>query len=217
MTDLLRDQIYADLKDEILTSTHSGGERLVISELVEKYGVSATPIRQVLNLLQSEDLVDIIPGVGCFVSRLSVKDVKDIFELRLIIEAASAELAASRITDDQLAELEAFHVGYDPDDVDSYTRFLAENRDFHTSVARATGNKWLTEAVGRLLDQMNRASMLRLLRTGPDYDMVEEHRELVRALRARDGDEARDAMVRAIENARQAVLQHVMDSDSHFI
>lgn len=210
MTTLLKDRVYEGLKKQILTGAYAGGERLSTEKLIQEYGVSATPIRQALNLLDREDLVDVIPGVGCFVSHLSVKDIQDIFELRLIVEATSAELAASRITDDQLEQLEGFHTGYESGDVASYSQFLAANRDFHCAVAQATQNDWLADAVGKLLDQMHRVLLLRVDVTTPDDTMVEEHRELVRALRDRDGDRAREVMVKAIENARDTVLEAII-------
>jgi DNA-binding GntR family transcriptional regulator len=210
MSELLRDRVYEHLKNQILAGAYTGGERLSVQKLIEECEVSATPIRQALNLLEREDLVEIIPGVGCFVSHLSVRDIQDIFELRLIVEAASAELAASRITDEQLTQLQGFHTGYKLGDTESYSRFLAANRDFHCAVARATQNEWLAEVVGRLLDQMHRVLLLRIDAETPDDTMVQEHLELVKALEARDPHWARTAMVQAIENAREAVLKAIM-------
>ena len=210
MSELLREQIYQDLKEDILTGLYEVGKRLSVDELARKYKVSKTPVREALNALQREDLVQIIPRVGYFVSQMTVKDVKDIFELRLIVEAASAEMAASSITEEELAYLENMHSGYRSGDIDSYRQFLSENREFHYRVALATRNRWLAEVVGRLLDQMQRLLLLRLdLRDSAD-EMVEEHHRLVAALRARDGARAREAMAGAIDNARQAVLEAII-------
>ncbi len=210
MSELLREQVYEGLKNDILTGLHGVGERLSVDKLAREYEVSKTPVREALNALQQEDLVDIIPRVGYFVSQVTVNDVRDIFELRLIVEAASAEMAARNISEEELLHLENLHEGYVPGDVDSYWQFLKENREFHYRVALATRNKWLAETVGRLLDQMQRLLLLRLdLRNSAD-EMVEEHRQLVAALRRRDGALARKVVVDAIENARQAVLEAIM-------
>jgi len=172
--------------------------------------VSKTPIREALHALQHEGLVDIIPRVGYFVSQMTIKDVQDIFELRLIIESASAEMAARNITDEEVTYLENMHTSYVSGDIDSYWEYLEENREFHYRVALATRNKWLAEVVGRLLDQMQRLLFLRLdLRDCAD-EMVEEHRQLVAALRKRDGALAKKAMTDSIENARKAVLEAIM-------
>ena len=181
-----------------------------MDHLAEKYQVSKTPIREALHALQHEGLVDIIPRVGYFVSQMTIKDVQDIFELRLIIESASAEMAARNITDEEVTYLENMHTSYVSGDIDSYWEYLEENREFHYRVALATRNKWLAEVVGRLLDQMQRLLFLRLdLRDCAD-EMVEEHRQLVAALRKRDGALAKKAMTDSIENARKAVLEAIM-------
>ena len=211
MSELLREQVYQELKADILAGLYGVGERLSVDELARKHKVSKTPVKEALNALQREDLVHIIPRVGYFVSQLTVKDIQDIFELRLIVEAASAEMAAETITEEELLHLENMHGGYVSGDHDSYRQYLQENREFHWRVARATRNRWLAEVVGRLLDQMQRLLLLRLdLRNSAD-EMVREHRQLVAALRSRDGALAKKCMVDAIGNARQAVLEAIMN------
>ena len=210
MSELLREQIYRKIKHDILTGLHRPGKQLSVNELAGEYQVSATPIREALNVLQREGLVEIIPRVGCFVSQMTIKDVQDIFELRLIIESASTEMAARNITDAEVTYLEGIHNSYVSGDIDSYWRYLEENREFHYRIALATRNKWLAEVVGRLLDQMQRLLFLRLdLRDCAD-EMVGEHRQLVAALKKRDGALAKKAMTDSIENARKAVLEAIM-------
>ena len=210
MSKLLREQIYQKLKQDILTGTHSPGKQLLVNDLAEGYQVSATPVREALNALQREGLIEIIPRVGYFVSQMTIKDAQDIFELRLIIESASAEMAARNITDEEITYLENMHSSYMSGDIDSYWQYLEENREFHYRVALATRNKWLAEVVGGLLDQMQRILFLRLdLRDSTD-EMVEEHRQLVAALKKRNGALAKRAMTDSIENARKAVLEAIM-------
>ncbi len=207
---LLREQIYHDLKNDILSGVLGVGEVLSVDVLAEKYRVSKTPVQEALRLLQHEQLVEIIPRIGCRVSHLGLQDVGALFEFRLIVEGAAARLAADRITDEDLAALEQMNDGYRPGDIDSYWRYLRSNREFHYRIACATGNRWLARAVGGLLDQMQRLFFLRLDLRDAAEEMVEEHRQLVAALRARDGAAAERAMVNSIENARRAVMEAVM-------
>jgi len=211
VSELLREQVYQELKADILAGLYGVGERLSLDELAKKHRVSKTPVKEALNALQKEDLIDIIPRVGYFVSQLTVKDIQDIFELRRIVEAASAEMAARTITDEELLHLENMHSSYVSGDSDSYREYLQQNREFHCRVAMATRNRWLAEVVGRLLDQMQRLLLLRLdLRDSAD-EMVREHGQLVAALRGKDSALARKHMVDAIDNARQAVLEAIMN------
>ena len=148
----LREQVYQETKNDIITGVHGAGEKLSLDRLAEKYQVSKTPIREALNALQHEGLVEIMPRVGYFVSQMTIKDLQDIFELRLIIESASAEMAARNITDAEVTYLEDMHSSFVLGDIDSYWQYLKENREFHYRVALATQNKWLAGVVGRLLD-----------------------------------------------------------------
>lgn len=207
----LGEQVYQEIKNDIITGVHRAGEKLSLERLAEKYQVSKTPVREALNALQHEGLVKIIPRVGYFVSQLSVKDIQDIFELRLIIESASAEMAAQNITDVEIADLEkTLNETYIPGDFDSYWQYLEANRKFHYRVALATRNKWLAEVVGRLLDQMQRLLFLRLDLRDCTNEVIEEHCKLMAALKRRDGALARKAMRESIENARKAVLEAIM-------
>lgn len=209
-TVLLREKIYQDLKNDILSGTLPIGEVLSVDALAAKYQTSKMPVREALRLLQHEQLVEIIPRIGCHVSHFGLQDVGSLFEFRLIVESAAARLAATRISEQELAALEHMNSRYCPGDVDSYWEYLKSNREFHHRIALATGNRWLASAVGSLLDQMQRLFYLRLdLRDAAD-EMAEEHRQLVAALRARDAVAAERLAVSSIENARKAVMEAIM-------
>ena len=206
----LNEKICQMLRNDILLGTYPPGERLDVNNLVGQYGVSRTPVRDALNVLQREGLVEIVPRVGYFISRITIRDIEDIFQLRLIVETASAELAARLITREELAYLEKLTRRYVVGDIESYKGFLAENRDFHYRVALATGNRRLAEVVDNLLQQMQRLLILRLDLRENAEEMLTEHHRLLEALRARDAQGARQAMQDALQNARGAVMQSIM-------
>lgn len=206
----LNEKICQMLRNDILLGTYPPGERLDVNNLVGQYGVSRTPVRDALNVLQREGLVEIVPRVGYFISRITIRDIEDIFQLRLIVETASAELAARLITQEELAYLEKLTRRYVVGDIESYKGFLAENRDFHYRVALATGNRRLAEVVDNLLQQMQRLLILRLDLRENAEEMLTEHHRLLEALRARDAQGARQAMQDALQNARGAVMQSIM-------
>ena len=206
----LRDRAYHEIKSDIITGVHGSGERLSLDRLADRYQVSKTPVRDALNALQQEGYVEIIPRGGCVISHITVKDVQDVFDLRLILEGASAELAAQHITYEELLNLEGMHSSYSSGDAESYWEYLKENREFHCVVARATRNKQLAGEVERLLEQIQRLIYLRLdLRDSAD-EMVQEHCQLVATLRSRDRHLARKVMVASIQTARAAVLEAIM-------
>ena len=93
----LNEKVCQRLRNDILLGAYHPGERLDVNKLVGQYGVSRTPIRDALNVLQREGLVEIVGRVGYFIARITIRDIEDIFQLRLIVETASAELAARLI------------------------------------------------------------------------------------------------------------------------
>lgn len=206
----LHEQVYQRIKSDIVLGLYHPGEKLDVNNLATQYKVSRTPVRDALHLLQREGMVEVLPRVGYFTSRITIKDIEDVFQLRMIVETASAELAASRIADEDLADLEHLGSRYVAGNIRSYKEFLAENRDFHYRVALASGNSRLAQVIDGLLNQMQRMLILRLdLRDNAD-EMLAEHRRLLAALRARDSAAARAAMEDALRNAQEAVMQSIL-------
>jgi GntR family transcriptional regulator, rspAB operon transcriptional repressor len=207
----LREQVYQQLKGDIILGVYRPGEKLDVARLIAQHGMSKTPVRDALHALQQDGLVEVLPRVGYFASRITIKDVEDIFQLRLIVEAASAELAAPRIAIEDLEALENLtRRRYVAGNVRSYKEFLADNREFHYRVAEAAGNQRLADVVNNLLNQMQRLLILRLdLRDNAD-EMLAEHVRLLQAFRSRDHGAARRAMEDALRNARDAVMQSIV-------
>lgn len=180
----LRAQVVAILRDAILTCRLEPGAVLNERELAETLGVSKTPVREALSLLNQEGLVHILPRQAYLISPITVRDVHESFDLRVILESAAAELAAARISDAELAELEAL-VGSESGTA-PMAATLQRNASFHSLIARATGNERLVALIEKLLSEMPR-----LITAG--Y-IKGEHEELMRALRQRNPQRARDAM-----------------------
>ncbi|MHB1133258.1 MAG: GntR family transcriptional regulator [Chloroflexota bacterium] len=199
-------RIYRSLRADILGGAFDMGERLNEGVLAARYGVSKTPVREALTLLQQEGLVEVQPRVGYLTSRVTLQDVEDTFDLRLIVESAAAERAAALIDEPALNLLAGLRSTYQTGDQESYRRFLAENLAFHRIVAEATGNRRLVSVVVGLLETMQRLLLLRLDVATGGQDMVAEHGEILAALRAREGARARALMAQSIVDARQAVV-----------
>ncbi len=205
-TESAKQRVYRLLKADIVRGVFDMGEMLNEGQLAQRYGVGKTPVREALGVLQQEGLVEALPRVGYLTSRVTLRDVDDIFELREIVEGSAAEKAAGTITEETLQRLEQLHWDFGAGDRESYLRFLEENLEFHCTIAAATGNRQLVEIVARLLEQMQRLVILRLDISPSLEDLVGEHRELLAALRDRDPARARAHMVLDITNTHQAAL-----------
>lgn len=192
----LRKQVVAILRDAILTCRVEPGAVLNERELAEQLGVSKTPVREALSLLNHEGLVQILPRQAYVVTPITVRDVHECFDLRLILECAAVELAAVRITDAELAMLDEVVSGEANNEPVAST--LDRNVDFHSLIARASGNERLTVLIEKLLGEMPR-----LITVG--Y-VTGEHAALMKALHKRDPVRAREAMREHIQHVKEKAL-----------
>jgi DNA-binding GntR family transcriptional regulator len=206
---------YEALKQDILSCELRPGAQIFEGELAQRYGTSKTPVREALNLLGQEGLVEVLPRRGYLVAPVTLRDVQEVFQLRLLLETAAAELAAEHITEDSLRQLRALvAVRYTYRDRASYSRFLRANRAFHVAVAEASGNRRLAQFVGKLLEDMERILHLGLdLRDSAD-EMAAEHGELVDALLRGDGALARRVVTDQLQSSRKRVLEALVGSMS---
>lgn len=204
-----RDRVYRELRRSIIMGHRRPGERLNLDELVKTYKSSITPLRDALQMLSQEGLVTIRPRAGYFVRSITLRELLDLFEVREILEVAAVERAALRITDEALQELEHVHAGYTGDDDESYDRYTDENRRFHTLIAAASGNQELARILGHLHDRLARFMVLRGAGKSQEYT----HAEIIRALRARDVEASRQAMLAEIRETRDIILDRVIRAE----
>jgi DNA-binding GntR family transcriptional regulator len=215
MKQSLADQAYLAIKRDIITCILDPGLQIAQSHLVERYQMGITPIREALKRLEQEALVQSIPRFGYIIAPVTIEDVQDIFEMRLILEKASARLAAQRATNLQLENIQK-NAGftYRYHDHQSYQEFLDLNAEFHTSIAFTSGNRRLSEAIGRLLDSMMRIFHLGLELRDSAEEMQSEHLQLADALSARDADRAEQIMqaqvIRSQQRIEQMLTQRIM-------
>jgi DNA-binding GntR family transcriptional regulator len=202
----LKNRVYADLHRSIIMGHRLPGEKIDVRQLARDYGTSITPVREALQMLNQEGLVTIKPRSGYLVTQFTLKQLRDLLELREILELASVERAVTRITEEQIAELEAVYTGYTGDDDESYTRYTAENRRFHVLIAQATGNQELTEMLGHLHDRLARFMVLR--RAGETMQYT--HARIIEGLHSHDPGAARQAMLDELLDTRKVVLERVI-------
>lgn len=210
MPELIRNQIYQNIKRDILSGVYQPGEQLSANQLAERYQISATPVREALNALEQEGFVNVIPRIGFFVSHVTVRDIRDMYEYRIILEGASAEMAAHYITKDELDALARIPSDYVMGDNESYLQYLENNREFHLSVARASHNLFLAKAVAMMLDQTQRLVFMGIGSGQHTDEILQAHPRLVQALRDRDATLARAIMIEGIIAARDAAIGQIM-------
>jgi DNA-binding GntR family transcriptional regulator len=204
----LSDQAYEWIRRDILSCLLLPGQQIIQQQLVEKYGVGTTPVREALQRLTHEGLVVTVPRSGYMVSTITLADVRELFEYRTILETASVRMAVIRATEQQLNQLaEKANFTYIYSKHEDYPRFVALNNAFHCSIAALTGNRRLEESLARTLDSLTRVFHLVMELRDNAEDIRAEHGRLVAALQSRDANQAVSAVTAQINRTAQLVAE----------
>lgn len=203
--------IYKKLRRSIIMGHRDSGERLNVDAIAKDYNTSVTPVRDALQMLSHEGLVDIKPRSGYYVKRITLKQLRDLLDVRRILELTAIERTVLRATEEQFGEMSRVHAGYTGDDDESYDRYTDENRQFHYLLAKASGNNELAEMVRGLHDRLARFMVMR--QAGKSMEIT--HEKILEALRAQDVEAARHTLLDDIDRAHEAILDSVMESDAN--
>ncbi|TDE88538.1 GntR family transcriptional regulator [Occultella glacieicola] len=203
-------EAYARLKNMILTNELSPGVELREGGLADATGYGRTPVREALQRLVHEGFVEVRPRQGYRVRQLSVAGVRDLFEMRLILEPAAVQLAIERATDAELATLSALaHATYGVDRP-SYEQFLIDNREIHVRIAEVSGNARLADSLRILLEEMQRLYFVTLGSRAAVGEQLHEHHDLFDAMVERAAATARGLVVDQIESSRRQVIDALL-------
>ena len=206
----LRDVVFENLRDAIITQVLKPGERLMEIQLADEMGVSRTPVREAIRKLELAGLVVMVPRKGAYVAGVSMKDIHEVYEVRSALEMLAVTLAAERITDEELnaleqqvlreSEEEAKKDGSDLDNI------IYIDSSFHDIIYQAARNQRLVQFVNILQEQLQRFRAASLARPGRSKTALEEHKQIVEALSERNGELASKLAQEHIENAENAMI-----------
>lgn len=204
----LHEATFQTLKSLLVEGKISPGSKLNERELAESLKVSRTPIREAIRRLAADGLVELIANRGAIAVQLSIEDVIHTFDVIAELEAYSGELAAKNMTNSTLSELEALQyemmASYARRDLSSYYKL---NLEIHRLINQAANNPVLTT----LFSQVNariEALRFRSNQDGVKWERaVEEHQEMLNALKAKDSARMRKIMITHVTNKRDVVVQ----------
>jgi DNA-binding GntR family transcriptional regulator len=201
------------LREAILRGDLKPGQKLKQQELAEWLGMSATPVREVLRILEAEGLLEHIPHRGVYVAEVTPEDTQEITPIRVALEGLAVRMYASHCDDSDLQELESLidrmeQAWHDMDLV----RVRRTNYHFHAAIYRGAGSKILKELIDRLWPRF--ATDLLWMIPGRAEQSIQQHRAIVRALKKRDADLAAEAMTVHIMTAGEQIATFVKHQSS---
>jgi len=200
-------RIYRELKQDIVTCTLQPGLSISEQEMCERYKASRTPVREACRKLCGESLMQMIPFRGYSIPSLTIEEYRNLNELQSIVEPAAAALAAERATDAQIKEIESWaSYEYHDGQQNSYYTFLEWNRSFHISIAAATHNDTFLDVVRNVQTRLMRYYYLVIVMHSYARELIEEHRRLVRAIKAGKPELARQHAMRHLANTNRRYI-----------
>ena len=199
------EKAYQIIKDKIVTLELKPLAVIDEQALMDCLKLGRTPIREALHRLETESLVIIAPRRGMFVANISITDLQKIFELRIPLEGYCAQLAAQRATDAQLTEMERVVARLDGLTNSDTHELMNVDQILHQLMYEAADNEFMVDVLGRLHTLSLRLWYLGLGQLKDLKVSIEDHRQIVQALRARDGALAERLIQQHIVNFQQAV------------
>lgn len=208
----LRDVVFHTLREAILRGDLKPGERLMELQLAEKLGVSRTPIREAIRMLEQEGLAVTMPRRGAEVARMTLKDMEDVLEIREALDELAVRIACARITDEQLKKLSEVKKQFESSTQTGDVKQIAEaDVSFHDVIYEATGNPKLVTLLNNLREQVYRYRV-EYIKNPKNYPvLIKEHEAILQSLKDREVDRAVSAMQEHVANQALAVKEIIQE------
>ncbi len=204
----LYQEVAERLRQRIFAHELPPGTWIDEQKLAEQYGISRTPLREALKVLASEGLVELKPRRGCYVTEIKAQDLDDIFPIIAMLEGRCAAEAVKKMTAGQLDTLKRIHESLESSAREGRIEdFFEANQDFHKKIQELSQNRWLLQVIQDLRKVLKLARHDSLSLEGRLQQSLEEHRQILAALEARDATRAENAMYEHLISGRQAIAR----------
>lgn len=211
----LRGRVFNRIRENILAGRYKQKEELKETAIAGELGVSRTPVREALRQLELEGLVNIIPNKGAYVTGITAKDIKDIYNIRSLLDGLSARWATENITKEQIEELEEitylfeFHA-----QKKHYEQVLELDNKFHEIIYKASNSKQLHHMLSDFHHYVQRVRKITLSSDTRVVKTNEEHKKIVEALREKNPDKAEalanEHIMNTIKNISDYGLENIL-------
>lgn len=198
----LHDELVGRVRDMIIEGALIPGSRVHEGELGRALGVSRTPLREALKFLASEGLVDLVPGRGAVVHRLTAKEVQDMLDVLVALETLAGRLACRNASAEQIAQVRALHdrmMGFRG--AGNRLEYYKLNHAIHSAIAALSGNDCLVSTHQAIQSRLKRVRFLGHEAAANWEGAASEHVEMVEALEQRDEDAVAEVLARHLRQS----------------
>ena len=202
------------IRDAIVEGKLAPGKRLKEDELARELGISRTPIREALRVLQSEDLVVATPNRGAVVRAHAAEELEDLYELRALLEGHAAYRAAERVTDTEIEEVRASCTRFAAVSPDDLAGLVRENLVFHHAILEIAGSARLASMVGKVIRLPLVYNSYRWYSPEQKRISAQYHTRIVDALSAHDAERAQRIMCKHVLEARDVLVSRAAEAEA---
>jgi len=208
----LSDVVRAHIRDGILSGHYSPGQKLSETEIANIIGISRSPIREAIKVLEAEGLLVSETRKGLMIANPNRQQTLEIFQYREALEGLASELACTTITNEELDELKDLVDKVDGAIGATRAELVRNNQDFHQIIYAATQNKYLIESTGTLKTLLALLPATSYNQTNRRETIVIEHRQILEALRQRDAVLAKVVTKNHVRSSAKVQLQLIIET-----
>lgn len=210
----LRDVVFHTLREAILKGELKPGERLMELQLAAKLGVSRTPIREAIRMLEQEGLAVTVPRRGAEVAKMTEKDMEDVLQIREVLDELAVSLACRKMTEEQLDALrQTMNEFVEYTKTGDVKKIAGADVKFHDIIYQSTGNPKLVSILNNLREQMYRYRVEYLKDEGIYPALIREHSEIAEGLSDKDLPKVTAAMHEHVRNQVMAVKEMIREQE----
>lgn len=206
----LRDVVFRTLRQAILTGAMKPGERLLEIHLANKLGVSRTPIREAIRMLELEGLVVMVPRRGAQVAQITEKSMSDVLEVRCALDELAVGLACQRISEEEVKELkeacESFEKAVEKNDIHVIAK---ADIVIHDIIYKASRNPRLTQMINNLAEQMYRYRFEYIKDDSQHHMLCKEHWNIFASIKQHDEKKAKELIRMHVENQEKSIIKQI--------
>jgi DNA-binding GntR family transcriptional regulator len=201
-------RIADTLREMIMTGELKEGDKINENELCASMEISKTPLREALRVLSVEGLISLVPNRGSFVTKPTIEEIQEMFEVMSVLEGVCARVAADKMTAEEFSQLEQLHAALEEKfECRDQTEYIRINNRYHSFIQELAGNRTLNQIVNVLRKKILLYRFQSLNLPGRFEDSIKEHRQLLATFRERDGRRAEKIMKKHLKKQSQALEQ----------
>ncbi len=203
-------QAYRELRKMIINGKLAPGQKIVQEKLASQMGISRTPLRVALHMLEAENLIEPKNKTGFKVKTIDNKEILEIFDCRIALESTAAGILAKNISPADAQKLSRFFQPYENKKGGEYDSYKKTDTQFHDFIVEKCGNKYLYKLFkqGNLITYIERIGLIR-----PPEFTLDDHLDIIRAILAHDPDAAEKAMKSHLIKSKEVIEERMKGED----